>query len=51
MTEAYVPAGELHRAGDDYRQVFQACETLMHPFVESKQAGAQRFIGFFASPD
>ena len=49
MTVAYALAGEPHRAGDDCQQAFQAYETLMHPFVESKQAGGQRFIEFFAT--
>jgi 2-polyprenyl-6-methoxyphenol hydroxylase-like FAD-dependent oxidoreductase len=49
MTEAYVLAGELHRAGGDHQRAFQAYEALMHPFVETKQAGAARFVGFFAT--
>lgn len=49
MTEAYVLAGELHRASGDHRQAFEAYEALMHPFVETKQAGAARFVGFFAT--
>ncbi len=49
MTEAYVLAGELHRAGGDHQQAFQAYEALMHPFVETKQAAAARFVGFFAT--
>lgn len=49
MTEAYVLAGELDRAGGDYERAFKAYEALMHPFVESKQAGAARFVGFFAT--
>ena len=49
MTEAYVLAGELDRAGGDHREAFEAYEALMHPFVASKQAGAARFVGFFAT--
>ncbi len=49
ITEAYVLAGELERAGGDHREAFEAYEALMHPFVASKQAGAARFVGFFAT--
>ena len=49
MTEAYVLAGELDRARGDHREAFEAYEALMHPFVASKQAGAARFVGFFAT--
>ena len=49
MTEAYVLAGELERTGGDHREAFEAYEALMHPFVASKQAGAARFVGFFAT--
>lgn len=49
MTAAYILAGEIERAGDDYRRAFEAYEGLMHPFIEGKQAGAERMIGFFAT--
>lgn len=49
ITEAYVLAGELDRAGGSHEQAFQAYDALMHPFVESKQASAARFVGFFAT--
>ncbi|OBB94050.1 FAD-binding domain [Mycobacterium sp. 852002-40037_SCH5390672] len=49
ITEAYVLAGELARAGDDHRRAFDAYETRLRPFIESKQAGAARYIGFFAT--
>ncbi|MCV7195937.1 FAD-binding domain [Mycobacterium angelicum] len=49
ITEAYVLAGELVRAGADYRRGFDAYETRLRPFVEAKQAGAVRFISFFAT--
>ena len=49
ITEAYVLAGELARAGGDYRRAFDAYQSLMHPFIETKQAGAQRNIPFFAT--
>ena len=48
MTEAYVLAGEWTAPGD-HREAFEAYEALMHPFVASKQAGAARFVGFFAT--
>ena len=49
MTEAYVLAGELHRAGADWRRAFNAHEALLRPLITSKQAGARRLIGFFAT--
>lgn len=49
MTEAYVLAGELERAGGDHRRAFEAYEARLRPFVESKQAGATKFIGYFAT--
>lgn len=49
ITEAYVLAGELSRAGGDHRRAFEAYETRMRPFVEAKQAGAEKMIGFFAT--
>lgn len=49
MTEAYVLAGELHRAGGDWGRAFAAYEARLRPFVEGKQAGAERFIPFFAT--
>jgi 2-polyprenyl-6-methoxyphenol hydroxylase-like FAD-dependent oxidoreductase len=48
MTEAYVLAGELHRARGDHRAAFVAYEQRMQPYLASKQAGARRFKGFFA---
>ena len=49
ITEAYVLAGELARAGEDYRRAFAAYQSLMRPFIKSKQADAQRNISFFAT--
>ncbi|MEB4208077.1 FAD-binding domain [Mycobacterium sp. 94-17] len=49
ITEAYVLAGELMRAGGDHRRAFEAYEKRLRPFIESKQAGAARYIGFFAT--
>ena len=49
ITEAYALAGELARAGDDHRRAFESYESLLRPFIESKQAGAERLLGFFAT--
>jgi len=49
ITEAYVLAGELARAGGDHRRAFEAYEARLRPFIESKQAGATRMLGFFAT--
>ncbi len=49
ITEAYVLAGELQRAGDDHRRAFAGYEARLRPFIEDKQNGAQQFLGFFAT--
>ncbi len=49
MAEAYVLAGELRRAGADHRHAFERYEQRLRPLIESKQAGAVRFIGFFTA--
>lgn len=49
ITEAYVLAGELHRAGGDHLRAFDAYQQRLRPFIEAKQSGARRFIGFFAT--
>jgi 2-polyprenyl-6-methoxyphenol hydroxylase-like FAD-dependent oxidoreductase len=49
MTEAYVLAGELARAGADYRRAVDAYEARLRPFIKAKQAGAVRYIAFFAT--
>ncbi len=49
ITEAYVLAGELARTGADYRGAFDAYEARLGPFIASKQAGAVRYIPFFAT--
>jgi 2-polyprenyl-6-methoxyphenol hydroxylase-like FAD-dependent oxidoreductase len=49
ITEAYVLAGELARAGADYRRAFDAYQELLRPFITAKQAGAVRYIPFFAT--
>ena len=43
MTEAYVLAGELNRAGHDYQAAYRRYEQLMRPFVEGKQKLARYF--------
>ena len=48
MTEAYVLAGELKRAGGDYREAFRSHEQRLRPFIESKQKSAQQFASAFA---
>lgn len=49
ITEAYALAGELTRAGADHRRAFESYESLLRPFIEGKQAGAERMLGFFAT--
>ncbi|MEZ0384028.1 FAD-binding domain [Mycobacterium sp. pW045] len=49
ITEAYVLAGELHRAGGDHRRAFAAYQDRLRPFIEAKQSGATEFLGFFAT--
>lgn len=49
ITEAYVLAGELSRAGNDHRRAFQAYESRLRPLITSKQRNAQKLIGFFAT--
>jgi 2-polyprenyl-6-methoxyphenol hydroxylase-like FAD-dependent oxidoreductase len=48
MTEAYVLAGELQRAGHDYLQAFHQHEQRLRTLVESKQKSALRFASAFA---
>ena len=48
MTAAYVLAGELGRAGQQYETAFQNYERLLRAFIESKQKGAVRFASAFA---
>ncbi len=50
MVEAYVLAGELHRANGDSTRAFDAYEDRLRAFVTGKQKAAPRFRGFFA-PD
>lgn len=48
MTAAYVLAGELKRAGGDYRTAFARYQEVLGPFIAKKQAAAERFAGSFA---
>ncbi|MGE5277629.1 MAG: FAD-binding domain [Acidobacteriota bacterium] len=48
MIEAYVLAGELHRAHGDVARAFLAYEARLRPFVTAKQKAALRFRAFFA---
>lgn len=48
MAEAYVLAGELARAGEDYRAAFARYQERMMPFIGAKQASAEKFASSFA---
>lgn len=48
MIEAYVLAGELHRADGDFTRAFAAYDALLRSFVTAKQKAALGFRGFFA---
>ncbi|MEO8052640.1 MAG: FAD-binding domain [Acidobacteriota bacterium] len=47
MTEAYVLAGELNRARDDYREAFTKYEKQLRPFLEGKQKAAESLASSF----
>lgn len=47
MLEAYVLAGELHKAGGDHRAAFAAYETLLQPFLADKLRAAEGFASSF----
>lgn len=47
MAEAYVLAGELSAAGEDYGRAFHAYERLLRPYVQRKQKGARGFASGF----
>ncbi|MGB3473287.1 MAG: FAD-binding domain [Mycobacterium sp.] len=49
ITEAYVLAGELQRAGGDHRRAFDAYEARLRPLIETKQSNATQLLGFFAT--
>jgi 2-polyprenyl-6-methoxyphenol hydroxylase-like FAD-dependent oxidoreductase len=48
MTEAYVLAGELNRAGDDYLTAYWRYEQRLRSFIEGKQKSARSFASAFA---
>jgi 2-polyprenyl-6-methoxyphenol hydroxylase-like FAD-dependent oxidoreductase len=48
MLEAYVLAGELHRADGNCALALAAYETRLQTLVSAKQKGAVRLRGFFA---
>jgi len=48
MLEAYLLAGELHRAKSDVTRAFAAYERKLRKFVTAKQKSAVWFRGFFA---
>lgn len=48
MMEAYVLAGELHRAGGDHRLAFRRYETMLRPLIAQKQRSARGFASAFA---
>jgi 2-polyprenyl-6-methoxyphenol hydroxylase-like FAD-dependent oxidoreductase len=48
LTGAYVLAGELERAGGDYRDAFGRHEERLRPFIEKKQRSAHKFASAFA---
>ena len=48
MTEAYVLAGELKLAGDDYLTAFRRYEERLRPFLNDKQKSAEQFASSFA---
>jgi 2-polyprenyl-6-methoxyphenol hydroxylase-like FAD-dependent oxidoreductase len=48
ITEAYVLAGELARAGTDHARAFRQYEQRLRPLIATKQAAARKFAGAFA---
>jgi 2-polyprenyl-6-methoxyphenol hydroxylase-like FAD-dependent oxidoreductase len=48
MAEAYVLAGELHRAAGDHAAAFRRYEERLMPFLAAKQRAAARFASAFA---
>lgn len=48
MAEAYVLAGELNLAGDDYQTAFRRYEERLRPFIIGKQKSAEQFASSFA---
>lgn len=48
MVSAYVLAGELASAEGRHEEAFAAYETRLRDYIQTKQAGAERFAGAFA---
>ncbi|MDF1777853.1 MAG: FAD-binding domain [Rhizobiaceae bacterium] len=48
MTEAYILAGELHRAAGDHKIAFPAYQTRLQDYLVRRQDQALKFAGFFA---
>ena len=48
ITSAYVLAGELANAGARHEEAFANYETLLRPYIATKQQGAERFATAFA---
>lgn len=48
MAEAYVLAGELHKADGDHRAAFTKYDALLRPFLHRKQVAAEHFASSFA---
>lgn len=48
MTEAYILAGELHRASGNHQAAFKAYQDRLHSYVTTKQDGALGFANLFA---
>ena len=48
MAEAYVLAGELQRAQDDYHAAFARYQERLHSFLVDKQTSAAKFASTFA---
>jgi 2-polyprenyl-6-methoxyphenol hydroxylase-like FAD-dependent oxidoreductase len=48
IVEAYILAGELHRAHGDYRTAFASYERTLRPLLARRQASARSFAGAFA---
>ncbi len=48
MVAAYILAGELARAGDDYAEGFRRYEDRLRPVIADRQQSARRFASVFA---
>jgi len=48
MVQAYILAGELHRAGADHQDAFRRYERQLRPVVEARQRSARGFATTFA---